>query len=81
MIKGQVLKLICKSRHNGFIEGDVYEGKVVDNKLGTIRVISKINKNSIYLYSPVLRPYADFIGTWFWTLEEQREMKLNKILD
>lgn len=73
------MRLICKSRHNGFNEGDVYEGKVVDNKLGTIRVTSKINQNSIYLYSPVLRPYADFIGTWFFTLEEVRNKKLEDL--
>jgi hypothetical protein len=70
------MKLICKHTHNAFKKGEVYEGIEVGNSIKIIR--EKDQKK--FLYSIRRRPGCDFIETWFWTLEEWREKRLNEIL-
>jgi hypothetical protein len=69
------MKLICKHTHNGFRKGEVYEGIEVGNSIKIIR--EKDQKK--FLYSIRRRPGCDFIETWFWTLEEWRELQLKEI--
>jgi len=70
------MKLICKHTHNGFRKGEVYEGIEVGNSIKIIR--EKDQKK--FLYSIRRRPGCDFIETWFWTLEELRNKKLEELL-
>ena len=70
------MKLICKHTHNAFKKGEVYEGVEVGNSIKIIR--EKDQKK--FLYSIRRRPGCDFIETWFWTLEELRNKKLEELL-
>jgi hypothetical protein len=70
------MMLICKHTHNAFKKGEVYEGVDISNGIMIIR--EKDQKK--FFYSVRRRPGCDFIGTWFWTLEEWREIRLNEIL-
>lgn len=74
------VKLICKKRHNGFIEERLYEGILFHN------AIMITNKNiwgggNKHIYGLKRSPGVDFIEDWFWTLGEWRERQLNKIID
>lgn len=69
------MKLICKRTHNGFKNGEVYEGIEVRNGIMIIR--EKDQKK--WIYGLKRSPGLDFIETWFWTLEEWREERLNEI--
>ena len=71
------MKLICKHTHNGFRKGEVYEGVYVQNAIMIIR--EKENKYTEHLYGLKIAPGFDFIGTWFWTVEEWRELQLKEI--
>ena len=71
------MKLICKHTHNGFRKGEVYEGVYVQNAIMVIR--EKENKYTEHLYGLKIAPGVDFIGTWFWTVEEWRELQLKEI--
>jgi hypothetical protein len=70
------MKLICKHRHNAFKKGEVYEGVYVQNAIMIIR--EKDQKK--FFYGLKRGSGVDFIETWFWTLEELREERLNEIL-
>ena len=69
------MKLICKHTHNSFIKGKVYEGVDISNGIMIIR--EKDQKK--FFYSVRRRPGCDFIETWFWTLEELRNKKLEEL--
>jgi hypothetical protein len=69
------MKLICKHTHNAFIKGKVYEGVDISNGIMIIR--EKDQKK--FFYSVRRRPGCDFIETWFWTLEELRNKKLEEL--
>ena len=69
------MKLICKRTHNGFKKDEVYEGIEVRNGIMIIR--EKDQKK--WIYGIKRSPGVDFIETWFWTLEEWREERLNEI--
>ena len=75
------MKLVCKHRHNAFKKGQVYEGVEVSNGIMIIRE----EDQKKFFYSIRRRPGCDFIefnlATWFWTLEEWREERLNIVLD
>ena len=71
------MKLVCKHRHNAFKKGQVYEGVEVSNGIMIIRE----EDQKKFFYSIRRRPGCDFIETWFWTLEEWREERLNIVLD
>lgn len=75
------MKLVCKHRHNAFQKGQVYEGVEVSNGIMIIRE----EDQKKFFYSIRRRPGCDFIefnlATWFWTLEEWREERLNIVLD
>jgi hypothetical protein len=71
------MKLVCKHRHNAFKKGEVYEGIEVGNSIMIIR--EKDQKK--FFYGLKRSPGVDFIGTWFWTLEEWRDTQLKIILD
>ena len=70
------MKLICKHTHNAFKKGEVYEGIEVGNSIKIIR--EKDQKK--FFYGLKRGTGVDFIETWFWTLEELREIRLNEIL-
>jgi len=69
------MKLICKHNHNGFIKGKVYEGTNEPNAIMIIRE----RDGKKWFYSLKRSPGCDFIETWFWTLEEWRDKKLEEI--
>jgi hypothetical protein len=69
------MKLICKHRHNAFKKGEMYEGVDLGNAIMIIR--EKDQKK--FFYSIKRRTGCDFIETWFWTLEEWRDKKLEEI--
>ena len=71
------MKLICKRTHNGFKKGEVYEGTLWTN---AIMLIQHEKYQKKYFYGLKRSPGVDFIETWFWTLEEWREERLNEIL-
>ena len=68
------MKLICKHTHNAFKKGEVYEGILLSNSI----MIELYRKK--WFYGLKRGPGVDFIETWFWTLEEWREERLNEIL-
>lgn len=70
------MKLICKHTHNAFKKGEAYEGIEVHNAIMLIRE----EDQKKFFYGLKRGPGVDFIETWFWTLEEWREERLNEIL-
>jgi hypothetical protein len=69
------MKLICKHRHNAFKKGEIYEGVDLGNAIMIIR--EKDQKK--FFYGLKRAPGVDFIETWFWTVEELRDKKLEEI--
>lgn len=69
------MKLICKHTHNAFKKGEAYEGVYVQNAIMIIREKDQTK----WFYGLKIAKGVDFIGTWFWTLEEWREKQLNEI--
>ena len=74
------MKLICKHRHNGFEKGQVYEGIELAFPAELTIMIIRSKDQKKFLYGLKRGPGVDFIETWFWTLEECREERLNEIL-
>ena len=70
------MKLICKHTHNSFKKGEAYEGIEVHN---AIMLICEEDQKKFF-YGLKRGAGVDFIETWFWTLEEWREERLNEIL-
>ena len=76
------MKLICKQNHNTFTKGDMCEGIDIPN--GVMIIHEKDQKK--YFYGLKRLPHVtvwgeDFIETWFWTLEEWRDIQLKIMLD
>jgi hypothetical protein len=71
------MKLICKHTHNAFKKGEVYEGVYIQPN--AIMIIREEDQKKFF-YGLKIAKGVDFIGTWFWTLEEWREKQLNQIL-
>lgn len=70
------MKLVCKHTHNGFKKGEAYEGIELTNAIMIIREKDRMK----FVYGLKRGTGVDFIETWFWTLEEWREIQLKKIL-
>ena len=75
------MKLICKHTHNAFKKGEVYEGidLVGFGEPNSIMIIREKDQKKFF-YGLKRGAGVDFIETWFWTLEEWREERLNEIL-
>jgi hypothetical protein len=69
------MRLICKHTHNAFKKGEVYEGIEVHNAIMFIRE----EDQKKFFYGLKRQAGVDFIGTWFWTLEEWREKQLEEL--
>ena len=69
------MRLVCKHTHNGFKKGEVYEGIEVHNAIMFIRE----EDQKKFFYGLKRQAGVDFIGTWFWTLEEWREKQLEEL--
>ncbi len=69
---------ICKVRHNGFKKGEQYTGLEFDNSILFIKK-DVFGYDKKYSYSKKIKRGCDCINTWFWTLEEWREKKLNEL--
>jgi hypothetical protein len=55
----------------------VYEGVYIQPN--AIMIIREEDQKKFF-YGLKIAKGVDFIGTWFWTLEEWREKQLNEIL-
>ena len=69
------MKLICKHTHNAFKKGEAYEGVYMQPNV--IMIIRDDKKK--FFYGLKIAKGVDFIGTWFWTPEEWRELQLKEI--
>jgi hypothetical protein len=69
------MRLICKNGHNGFIKGKEYIGISVSNDM----VVIERSDRRKWWYSLKPSKGQDFIETWFYTLEEVRNKKLEEL--
>jgi hypothetical protein len=77
------MRFICKATHNHFIKDKEYTGiELSDGLLGaTILFITKdtFGFDKKWYYTKERAKGCDCIKTWFWTLEEWREMRLKEL--
>jgi hypothetical protein len=70
------MRFICKATHNHFIKDKEYTGIELSDGIATIVFIT--NAQPWYYTKEKLKGH-DCINTWFWTLEEWREMRLKEL--
>jgi hypothetical protein len=75
------MRFICKATHNHFIKGKEYTGIELSDGIATIQFITKdtFGFDTKWYYTKERVKGFDYINTWFWTLEEWREKKLNEL--
>ena len=77
-------RFICKASHNHFIKDKEYTGIEINNGNHVRTTILFVTKDIFgfdkkWYYTKERAKGCDCINTWFWTLEEWREMRLNEI--